>query len=183
LKHGWRKSWQCASLVLGAVALLAAQTASRRVPELTLAGLQPGKSTLNDALQAFSPAPEPIDGNRYRFTLCPGVFLKIESDDQNVIQTITLSRLHTSPACTEKRAEERWRTGRGLKLGDSRAKVIALYGQPTSSGPSLHDGRELEFLFYAFDWAGPEVPQVLEVLCDPAAHGRVVQITLAFPTL
>ena len=44
------------------------------------------------------------------------------------------------------------------------------------------EGRELEFLFYAFDWAGPEVPQVMEVTCERST-GRVVKITLAFPSL
>lgn len=183
MKHGWRKSWRCASLLLSAAALLAAQTASRRAHELTLAGLRPGKSTLNDAVHVLPQTPESIEGGSLRFTLFSGTSLKIEIDERDVIQTITLSRRNMAPACTDKRVEERWRTGRGLKLGDSCTKAIALYGQPTSSGPSLHDGRELELLFYAFDWAGPEVPQVLEVLCDPGTQGRVVQITLAFPTL
>lgn len=183
MKHGWRKFWQCASLLLSAAALLAAQTASRRTHELTLAGLRPGKSTLTDTVHVLPQPPESTEGGILRFTLCSGISLKIESDERDVIQTITLSRRNTAPACTEKRPEEHWRTGRGLKLGDSCTKAIALYGQPTSSGPSLHDGRELKFLFYAFDWAGPEVPQVLEVLCEPGTPERVVQITLAFPTL
>jgi hypothetical protein len=37
-------------------------------------------------------------------------------------------------------------------------------------------------MFYAFDWAGSDVPQVMEVLCERAT-GRVVEITLAFPSL
>jgi hypothetical protein len=39
---------------------------------------------------------------------------------------------------------------------------------------------------YAFEWAGPDVPHVMEVLCTPekdAKPGRVVEITLAAPIL
>ena len=39
---------------------------------------------------------------------------------------------------------------------------------------------------YAFEWAGPDVPQVMEVLCTPEKDGKpgqVVEITLAAPIL
>jgi hypothetical protein len=64
--------------------------------------------------------------------------------------------------------------------------VLAIYGQPGSRGPSTKDGQQLELLYYAFDWAGPDVPQVMAVLCTPernAKPGRVVEITLAAPSL
>jgi hypothetical protein len=41
-------------------------------------------------------------------------------------------------------------------------------------------------LYYAFDWAGPDVPQVMEVLCTAQKDGepgRVVEITLAAASL
>jgi hypothetical protein len=41
-------------------------------------------------------------------------------------------------------------------------------------------------LFYQFDWAGPDVPQVMEVLCTPEKNGkpgRVVEIMLATASL
>jgi hypothetical protein len=41
-------------------------------------------------------------------------------------------------------------------------------------------------LYYAFDWAGPDVPQVMEVLCaveQDGKLGRVVEITLAASSL
>jgi hypothetical protein len=46
----------------------------------------------------------------------------------------------------------------------------------------MKDGRELELLLYQFDWAGPDVPQVMEVLCTPEKEGkpgRVMEIMLA----
>jgi hypothetical protein len=66
------------------------------------------------------------------------------------------------------------------------ARARALYGQPNSRGPSTKGGQQLELLYYAFDWAGPDVPQVMEVLCAPdrdGKPGRVVEITLAAPSL
>lgn len=51
-----------------------------------------------------------------------------------------------------------------------------------SRSPSTKNGQRLELLHYAFDWAGPDVPQVMEVVCTPEKHGkpgRVVEITLA----
>ena len=64
--------------------------------------------------------------------------------------------------------------------------MIALYGQPGTRGPSTKGGQQLELFYYAFDWAGPDVPQVMTVLCTPAKDGkpgRVVEITLAAPSL
>jgi hypothetical protein len=41
---------------------------------------------------------------------------------------------------------------------------------------------ELEYLYYSFDWAGQGVPQVMEIYCARDT-GRVLEITLAFPSL
>ena len=73
-------------------------------------------------------------------------------------------------------------TGLGLRIGDSQDRVIEFYGDPNSSGPAVKNGHELELMFYQFDWAGADVPQVMEVLCARDT-GRVVEITLAFPSL
>lgn len=77
------------------------------------------------------------------------------------------------------------KTGRGLGEGDAAAKVVELYGEPDSRSPSTKAGQPLELMYYAFDWAGPDVPQVMEV-CTKAAEGkpgRVMEITLAAPSL
>jgi len=41
-------------------------------------------------------------------------------------------------------------------------------------------------LYYAFDWTGPDTPQVMEVVCTVGENGepgRVVEITLAASSL
>ncbi|MGH9776235.1 MAG: hypothetical protein ACRD50_14960 [Candidatus Acidiferrales bacterium] len=73
-------------------------------------------------------------------------------------------------------------TGRGLLLGDCCDRVKEIYGEASSEGPSIKGGRELELYYYAFDWAGSHVPQVMEVSYNTATN-RVVEITLASPSL
>jgi hypothetical protein len=41
---------------------------------------------------------------------------------------------------------------------------------------------DLDRMNYQFSWAGSDVPQVMELLCARDT-GRVVEITLAFPSL
>jgi len=161
---------------------------SRHVNELTLAGLRPGKDKLEAAAKVFKPehisrnsrsdAPEWVDG-------CTGRFVRLEIGRDSLIEGVTVSELAgekadcpaTPPAWLRPQG---LRTGRGVGLGSSKSSVVATYGLPQSTGPSTHSGRPLELLYYAFDWAGTEVPQVMEITIE---RGRVVQITLAFPSL
>jgi hypothetical protein len=104
-----------------------------------------------------------------------------------VIQGITVSALGPRDGkCDDRRLDQLdikdWTSGRGLKLGDSQDRVVELYGEANSVGPSVKGDTELEFLYYAFDWAGEGVPQVMEVFCARDT-GRVVEITLAYPSL
>ena len=69
---------------------------------------------------------------------------------------------------------------------DFQTEWFDVYGEPDSKSPSTRDGQPLELWYYAFDWAGPDVPQVMEVLCTrekDGQAGRVVEITLAAPSL
>ena len=75
--------------------------------------------------------------------------------------------------------------GKGLRIGDSKPRAVAIYGEPGSVSPSTKNGQPLELLYYAFDWAGHDVPQVMEVVCTApkdGSTGRVVEITLAAGT-
>jgi len=122
---------------------------------------------------------------------CTGRALWLELGEKNVIQSITVSAMgrlspvgtgNCSKSLRDPLQARLWKTGRGLKLGDSRDRIIELYGEPNTSGPSAKGNRELELLFYTFDWAASDVPQGMEVYCERAT-GRVAEITLAFPSL
>lgn len=191
------KLWPLASAATAflALALFAgpqAREAYGRANELTLAGLRPGRDTLAAAEKRFGTKirvtqDEGDDIKQWRDG-CAGRSLRLEVDDQGVIQSATVSSLEQrNPDCREEGAPsplgiEQLKTGRGLALGQTRKRVVALYGEPNSEGPTTVEGREFELLFYAFDWAGTDVPQVMEVTCERGT-GRVRKITLAFPSL
>ena len=113
--------------------------------------------------------------------------IRLELDDKSLIQSVTITSLGLQDGkCDQKPADflnaKNWVTGLGLRIGDSQDQIVALYGEPNSSGPATKNGQELALLYYQFDWAGSNVPQVMEVLCARDT-GRVVEITLASPSL
>jgi len=172
-----------------------AQPSPRRGIELQLARLRPGVSHLADAeklypahfrLREGAAESQPVwaDG-------CTGRLLRLELSDAGGITSITVTAIPglmiadcASYTSTRKAALKSalWTTGRGLRLGDPLARVLALYGAPASRAPSTQAGLDLELLYYEFDWAGPDVPQVMEISCDRKT-GRVLQMTLSFPSL
>lgn len=173
----------------------AARSKARPAPrahELTLAKLRPGVNTRADAERLYrrprAPAPSAAqhsDDQSEWLDGCTGRFLRLELQDDGKVRSVTVSAFGARwPDCPAHPPDwlqtRQWRTGRGLALGDGRARVEGLYGPPQSSGPSTQQGRTLELMFYAFDWAGDDVPQVMEITLE---RGRVVQITLAASSL
>jgi hypothetical protein len=182
---------------------------SRRNDELTLAGLRPGQDDFAKAQKLFrKPSLTKFDGtNPIWHDACRNQSLSIITDaDSGTIQevrvyennskfatetplsTVAESGCKSGPNASGASAvtSSRWLTGHGLLIGSACSRVFELYGQPGSRGPSTKDGQQLELLYYAFDWAGPDVPQVMAVLCTPgssAKPGRVIDITLMAPSL
>ena len=194
------KFWLFASALVaggafgGARPPLTPQGASRPVTqgknETLLAGLRPGRDSYAVAQKRFKTASlvsEKDSREKRWYDPCSGRAISLELDAQSIIQSITITTLapRTGP-CGARRPNfldsGNWQTGYGVRMGDPQDRIYAAYGEPNSSGPSVHRGHELELLFYQFDWAGSDVPQVMEVLCARDT-GRVVQITLAFPSL
>jgi hypothetical protein len=192
--------------ILLAFVLVAAPAASQTVPkpttrkaaanranELTLAGLQPGRDTVSRARKLWggfvqtdaNSANEKDQG--HWMDSCRKLLLTIDLESGEQVQIIRLSRAGWLPGdCEAVSSPSPWKTGRGLRIGDEAAKVTSLYGEPDSRSPSTKDNQPLELWYYAFDWAGPDVPQVMEVVCTKEAEGkpaRVVEITLAAPSL
>jgi hypothetical protein len=158
--------------------------------ELMLAGLRPGRDTLDAAKKMYGAefrVMESDDAEAWTWNdTCHHRALRVEGDNKGVIQVLALEESRLMTPCRKGMIEalrsETWRTGRGLSIGDPKTKVMVLYGEPGSRGPSTDEGRDLEMLYYAFDWAGSDVPQVMEVYCDRET-GRVAQITLSYPSL
>ena len=183
-----------------------ATISARRNDELTLAGLRPGQDDMAKAQKFFrKPSVTKFDGTNLIWNdKCRNQSLSIITDaDSGTIQEVRVYENNskfpsgtpsstvgesgcTSSTAAAAEARSRWTTGHGLVIGSSCSRVFELYGQPGSRGPSTKDGQQLELLYFAFDWAGPDVPQVMAVLCTPgssAKPGRVVEITLMAPSL
>jgi hypothetical protein len=200
LRRAWTKFSLCTSAAFvlalcGAAALAQDESTFSRANELTLAGLRPGRDTLATAQKHFKAkyASSGSDGSaaakvtREWLDSCTGHELIMQVDEHSVIEAITVSALGPrNGKCEAGRFDaldmKDWFTGRGLELGDPRNRVTEMYGEPNSSGPSVKGSLELEYLRYSFDWAGDDIPQVLEIYCARDT-GRVLEITLAFPRL
>ena len=159
---------------------------AKRVNELTLAGLRPGKDNAARAsgmYRKWLPGPDRKEDQLSWWDECHGLKLVVDLDGKQKIQVLRLTKWAIAGDCFKPAP---WKTGHGLRVGDSTEKVAQLYGEPDSRSPSTKDGQPLELWYYAFDWAGPDVPQVMEVLCTKEKDGqpgRVVEITLAAPSL
>ena len=199
MKRGSMKFWLCASIaVAGASAAAGArispagagQTAARHGNETMLAGLRPGRDTFAVAEKRFKAKyliEEQNSSSKEWRDDCSGRSIRLEIDAKSVIQSVTITTLGTQEGkCSDRRPDfldpRNWLTGLGLRMGDSQDRVVGLYGEPNSSGPASKNRQELDMMYYQFDWAGSDVPQVMEILCARDT-GRVVEITLAFPSL
>jgi hypothetical protein len=155
---------------------------------LTLAGLRPGQDTTDRAVKLYRKYLQSDlksatrDARTVWMDVCRKQFLAAEFDTGEKIQVIRATAAPGLMGDCSALPPSPWNTAHGLRVWDSAAKVIQLYGEPDSRSPIRRDGQSLELWHYAFDWAGPEVPQLMEVLCTPEKEGqpgRVVEITLA----
>lgn len=196
MKRGSTRFWLCASafvLVFGVAAgySVAGQKkeSARKVNEISLASLRPGFDAVSRAKQLFRKLRlRDGDGSSVRWSdACRGLGLEVERGRTDRVSTVRVSEVGgVAGECPEKALRSSWRTGHDLAVGDAAGRVVAIYGEPTSRSPSTKNGQPLELLYYAFDWAGPDVPQVMEVVCTApkdGTTGRVVEITLAASSL
>jgi len=162
--------------------------AAHRANELTLAGLRPGRDKLGRAASLYDSIDSKsstVDSQTVWKDPCRKQVLAVDFDAQKKIQVIRAGYVPLTADCLASPSSP-WKTGLGLKVNDPSPKVMQLYGPPDSKSPSTRGGQPLELWYYAFDWAGPDVPQVMEVLCTREQDGKpghVVEITLAAPSL
>ena len=154
-----------------------------------MAGIRPGRDKIGRVFGIYG---KPKTGRKGETEFswevhCQPESLFVTTDQSGVVQAIQVGlRQDVVEVGCERRPEIAWRTGKKLENGNLASRVMRLYGEPDSRSPSTKGGRQLELLYYAFDWAGPDVPQVLAVLCTvekDGIPGRVVEITLAASSL
>ena len=163
----------------------------KRRNEFSLAGLRPGVDGFGKAVSRYRRAEPSADGDAEHTWRdgCRREQLVVLLDSSRIVWEVRVAKLGENQAGKVECAapgRSPWRTGRNLALEDPVKTVIQLYGEPDSRSPSSKAGQRLELLYYAFDWAGPDVPQVMEVLCTVGTEGspgKVVEITLAASSL
>ena len=174
----------------------AKQARAKRANEVTLAGLRPGRDNIAKARQLYgvrdAGSSKAYSAEVWEFTYAPSTFiyLIVTADKQETIQTVRVLQDHPDgigyPLKYSKIPSRRLASGLGAAVGDSCFAVEKLFGEPDSRSPSTRDHQPLELLHYAFDWAGEDVPQVMQVLCSKnpdGIHSQVEEITLAAPGL
>jgi hypothetical protein len=163
--------------------------AGHRTNELTLAGLTPGRDTIARARQLnqkIDPHSVTHDAQTVWLDPCRQQSLAVDFDSDQKVQVIRATQIPAADNCKPQTLPSPWRTGHGLRIGDSAAKALQIYGEPDSRSPSTKGGQPLELWYYAFDWAGADVPQVMEIVCTRETEGhasQVTEITLAAPSL
>ncbi len=191
MRLAWTKFSLCTSLLVALAASAPALQAQRepapkRINELTLAALRPGRDSLAGAFKRYKQkyllSKTAAESKEWRDT-CTGRSLLLAIDSRSVVQEITVSSLVARDGnCDNRRFEflnlDDWVTGKGLRLGDSRNQVVELYGEPSFSEPVERQDADLELLRFDFSSLGPDVPQEMQVYCERAS-GRVVEITLS----
>lgn len=151
------------------------------VDERTLAGLRPGRSTLNEAVRLygvnwFHPTAQETD--LYQWS-DPGrhLLLSLEVNGRGTIRVVSVTRTTLAAATSSALPASAEATGRGMRLGDSEQTLLHIYGKPFFEGPSSLDGRDVRLIVFNFSWAGASKPQILESSFD-ASH-RLIKMTLS----
>ena len=194
MRRASKRFWLLVSLVV--VAALTTQAGlraggPRRVNEVTLAGLRPGHDKVPAAMKEFRDLERDADvTDGYVWgDICTHRGLRVEADAHGVAKTVTVGSKYKpevmAKCAASVMAPERLKliaSGHGLQLGDACGRIEEIYGKAESRSPSVKGSDKLELYLYTFDWAGPDVPQVMEVSCD-AATQTVTEITLAASSL
>ncbi len=194
MRRASKRFWLLVSVV-AAMAALAMQVGSHaerkgRVNELTLAGLRPGHDKISAPAREFRDLQrDAAVTDAYLWgDICTHRELRVEAD-RGVVKTVTVGSKYKpeimakcAASVVDPKRLKLIASGHGLQLGDACGRIEEIYGQAESRSPSVAGSDKLELYLYKFDWAGTDVPQVMEVSCD-ASSQTVVEMTLAAATL
>jgi hypothetical protein len=195
LRRASKRFWLLVSVV-AAVAALAMQVGSQaerkgRVNELTLAGLRPGHDSISAPAEEFRDLTlDAAVTDAYVWgDICTHRELRVETGASGGVKTVSVASKYKpeimakcAASVMDPKRLKLIASGHGLQLGDACGRIEEMYGKAESRSPSVAGSDKLELYLYKFDWAGTDVPQVMEVSCD-ASSQTVAGITLAAATL
>lgn len=193
MRRASKRFWLLVSVAAVALAVQAGLQAMQhgRVNELTLAGLRPGHDKISAPTKEFRDLElDSTVTDAYLWgDICMHRELRVEADSNGVVKTVTVASNYKpdimakcAASVMDPKRLKLIASGHGLQLGDTCGRIEEIYGKPESRSPSVKGSDKLELYLYTFDWAGPDVPQVMEVSCD-AATQTVAEITLAASSL
>jgi hypothetical protein len=194
LRRASKRFWLLVSVV--AFVALAVQVGLQavqrgRVNELSLAGLRPGHDKVSVPAQEFRDLTRDSEASDdYVWgDICTHRELRVESDNSGIVKIVSVGSNYKpeimakcAASVMDPKRLKLIASGHGLQLGDACGRIGEIYGKAESRSPSVRGNDKLELYLYKFDWAGPDVPQVMEVSCD-ASSQTVVEITLAAATV
>ena len=144
------------------ITLLASQTSlgaeinTKQVVEYKIAGLRPGRDTIERAYRRFhkSRMVKELSAPHSAVWLdpCNHQMLTVAFDAKGIIRDITVQRYPSEVDCAPKAYKTSVRarmgsTGRGLIFGDSCERIQRIYGSPQSQRRSAHGDEELIYHF------------------------------------
>lgn len=192
MKRDWKRSWLLVSvLVISALALpiVLDGNVSKQIKEDTLAGLRPGKDTIERAYRRFgkervrtSMSGDP--GSVEVRESCNHEELTLTLNSSSVIEKATVgSEIGVANVdCTSqsytRRVRAQFGSGHNLLFRDQCDRIQGIYGSPESKSSFAKGSERLESYVYHFDSTGKSVPLTLEVTCN-TAENQVDRITLA----
>jgi hypothetical protein len=190
LRRASKRFWLLVSVA--AVVALAVQAGLQavqrgRVNELTLAGLRPGRDKISAPAKEFRGLErDAAVTEAYLWgDICTHRGLEVVVHGTGVVKTVSATSNYKpdimakcAASVMEPKQLKLFASGHGLQLGDAGGRIEEIYGKAQERSPSVAGSDKLESYWYTFDWAGPDVPQVMAVNCD-AASQTVTEIMLA----
>ena len=190
MRRASKRFWLLVSVA--AVLVLAVQVGLQavqrgRVNELTLAGLRPGRDKISAPAKEFRGLErDAAVTDAYLWgDICTHRGLEVVVHGAGVVKTVSVTSNYKpeimakcAASVMEPKRLKLLASGHGLQLGDACGRIEEIYGKAQERSPSVAGSDKLESYWYTFDWAGPDVPQVMAVNCD-AASQTVTEIMLA----
>lgn len=177
MKRASKRFWQLVSILAILAFALPTGKGSKKVEEDTLAGLRPGKDSIQRAYQRFgkeSIGESPLGGpgvvDVQDFCTHQELFLTLDSS--GLIQEVAVGHelADTDADCTphsySREVRAKFGSGRGLLFRDRCERIQEIYGQPESKNSSANGNEQLESYVYRNDEAGKGVPLTLGVTCN-----------------
>ena len=157
MKRASKRFWLLVSVA--AVVMVAAMQ-HRRVNELTLASLRPGRDKVPAAAKEFRDLErDPVVTDAYVWgDICMHRELRVEADASGVVKTVTVGSKYKpeimakcAASVLEPKRLKLIASSHGLQLGDACGRIEEIYGKAESRSPSVKGSDKLELYLYTFD--------------------------------